>query len=104
MHMPSEPVWSWVETPIGEEVEKTIEFFEFVLDEHCMTVGIEGDAAATAPIDRSLFRRAVSNLLQNAIQHSPDAARIEVRIEPRGGAVQVAVGALLGSLLDRDWA
>jgi len=80
-----------VVTPIEQEVAKTIDFFEFLLDEREMSVAIEGDARASAPIETSLFRRAMSNLLQNAIQHSPDQACIAIRIEEREAAVRVSV-------------
>jgi len=80
-----------VVAPIGQQVSKTIEFFEVLLDERQMSVEILGDSAAAAPIEISLFRRALSNLLQNAIQHSSDGARIQIQIEQREASVQIAV-------------
>src|SRR5450756_2033862 len=50
-------------------VEVTIEFFEPLLDETGTTVAIEGELAARATMNIALFRRALSNLLQNAIEH-----------------------------------
>ena len=58
-------------SPVAQEVRKTIEFFEFVLDESRSQVGIAGDVQAAAQLESALFRRAMSNLLQNAIEHSP---------------------------------
>ena len=52
-----------------------------------MTVQVEGDAVA--PIEKSLFRRALTNLLQNAIQHSRPGARVVVRIGQHGRSAQV---------------
>jgi two-component system heavy metal sensor histidine kinase CusS len=80
-----------VVAPIVEEVRKTIEFFEVLLDERRMSVEIEGDRAALAPIETSLFRRALSNLLQNAIQHSSECAQIRIRIAQREASVRIAV-------------
>jgi len=80
-----------VVAPIGEEVAKTIEFFEVLLDERKIPVVILGERAAAAPIETSLFRRALSNLLQNAIEHSSEGERIEVRIEQREASVRIAV-------------
>ncbi|WP_213956132.1 MULTISPECIES: heavy metal sensor histidine kinase [unclassified Variovorax] len=67
-----------VASSIAQEVGKTVEFLDLLLDEAGMTVHVEGDAVA--PIQTSLFRRALTNLLQNAIQHSRPGARVDVHI------------------------
>jgi two-component system sensor histidine kinase CpxA len=41
--------------------------------------------------DVELLRRAVENVLRNAIHHAPAASEIEVRLESRDGATQVSV-------------
>lgn len=92
---------------LAEEVGKAVEFMDVVLDEAGMRVEVEGDARAG--IETSLFRRAITNLLQNAVQYSASGAEIRVLIEPREQAVQVAVanpgepipGEHLGRLFDR---
>ena len=58
---------------VAHEVEMTIEFFEPLLDETGTTVTIEGELRAQATMNIALFRRALSNLLQNAIEHSARA-------------------------------
>jgi two-component system heavy metal sensor histidine kinase CusS len=81
-----------VRTPVAAEVAKTIEFFEFVLDEMRLTVDIEGDTGAQAAIDTARFRRAMTNLLQNAIQHTARGERIIVRIaRQQPAAVRITV-------------
>jgi len=79
------------EVVLAQEVEKTIEFFEFVLDESGTTVRIEGEAQARATINVALFRRALSNLLQNAIEHSVPGSRLAVGIARQADAVWVSV-------------
>jgi two-component system heavy metal sensor histidine kinase CusS len=79
------------EVVVAQEVEKTIEFFEFVLDESGTTVGIEGEAQARATINVALFRRALSNLLQNAIEHSVPGSRLAVGIARQADAVWISV-------------
>jgi len=90
-----EAATSLVYTAIADEVQKTIEFFEFVLDEMQMSVEVVGDVGAKSMIETALFRRALTNLLQNAIQHSPAGARITVSIDAQQQdeqqRVQVAV-------------
>jgi two-component system, OmpR family, heavy metal sensor histidine kinase CusS len=87
-------------TPVAQEVHKTIEFFEFVLDESRTQVGIAGDVQAQARLESALFRRAMSNLLQNAIEHSPPGAQITVTLREEPAATWIAVsnpGAPIGA-------
>ncbi|MFL6700076.1 MAG: heavy metal sensor histidine kinase [Vitreoscilla sp.] len=76
---------------VAHEVEMTIEFFEPLLDETGTTVAIEGEQHVQATMNIALFRRAVSNLLQNAIEHSAGGARLVVTITRRDGAIGIAV-------------
>jgi two-component system heavy metal sensor histidine kinase CusS len=80
-----------VRTPVAAEVGKTIEFFEFVLDDMRLKVEIEGDTEAEASLDTARFRRAMTNLLQNAVQHTECGGSITVRIESRPHSVRIAV-------------
>jgi two-component system heavy metal sensor histidine kinase CusS len=80
-----------VRTSVAEEVAKTIEFFEFVLDDMRLTVDIEGDTGAQAALDTARFRRAMTNLLQNSIQHTARGERIVVRITRQAAEVVIAV-------------
>ena len=76
---------------VAREVELTIEFFEPLLDETGTTVAIEGELRTQATMNVALFRRALSNLLQNAIEHSAAGARLVVTITQRAGAIWIAV-------------
>jgi two-component system heavy metal sensor histidine kinase CusS len=77
-----------VASSIAQEVAKTIDFLDLLLDEAGMTVHVEGDAIA--PIQTALFRRALTNLLQNAIQHSHAGACVRVRIAQGEHAAEVS--------------
>lgn len=68
-----------VQVSLAEEMGKIVEFFEMLLDDGGLQVHLSGDAHAM--VQRPLLRRAMSNLLQNAIQHGVGNAPIEVRIE-----------------------
>jgi len=74
---------------IAEEVNKTVEFLDFIMDEADVTVRVQGDASAQ--IEISLFRRAVTNLLHNAIQHSKAKAEIVVDVTDDQSEVRIAV-------------
>jgi two-component system heavy metal sensor histidine kinase CusS len=77
--------------PIVCEVQKTVDFLEFLLDDMQMTAAIEGDADLRAPIDTALFRRAMTNLLHNAIQHSERGAHIDILVSRSDRWVRIAV-------------
>lgn len=74
---------------LAAEIRKTVEFFEVLLEEAGLTVQIDGDAQAV--IETSLFHRAMSNLLQNAVQHAPRGSRLLARVEPARGMARVSV-------------
>nr|WP_254696268.1 heavy metal sensor histidine kinase [Lysobacter enzymogenes] len=64
--------------PLAAEVAKTGEFLEYLLEEAGMRLRIDG--AADAWIDTSLFRRAMTNLLHNAVQHATPGSEIVVEV------------------------
>lgn len=75
---------------IAEEVALTAEFLDILIEEAGVSLKIEGDAEAL--IDRSLFRRAIANLLYNAIQHGARNSTIRIRIEDGEASVSIQVG------------
>lgn len=78
-----------VRTSIAEEVAKSVEFLDMLLEDACCSLRIEGDAQAL--IERSLFGRAITNLLYNAIQHCDRNSAIVIRIESIADGVSVSV-------------
>ena len=74
---------------LREEIQKTVDFLELIIDEAGVSVQIAGDARAS--IEVSLFRRAATNLLQNAVQHSPPGAEIVVEVKKEGDVARVVV-------------
>ena len=79
------------DTCIAAEIGKAAEFLELSLEEAEKTVAIEGDLAARACVDAPLLRRAIVNLLHNAILYSSDHARLLARIGKAGAAVSIEV-------------
>jgi two-component system heavy metal sensor histidine kinase CusS len=80
-----------VQSSVAAEVGKTIEFLELILDETHETIRVDGDTTAQAMIETSLFRRAMANLLQNAIEHSRSGAQNRVIIERQPARVRIGV-------------
>ncbi|MFX5570534.1 ATP-binding protein, partial [Acinetobacter baumannii] len=63
----------------------------FVLDDTGMSITVAGDLEATATMETALFKRALTNLIQNAIQHSPQGAQLRIDISGGEEMVRVAV-------------
>jgi two-component system heavy metal sensor histidine kinase CusS len=71
--------------PVGmaELVRQVVEFHEAPMEERNLSVDIVGDAHL--PIDEPLVKRAVSNLLGNAIRYADAGSRLCVRIASEPG-------------------
>lgn len=69
---------------LREECEKALAFFQPVLDENGVAAVVEGNAEVRG--DHLLIRRAIANLLSNAVRHTPRGGRIRlsVRAVPEG--------------------
>lgn len=60
--------------------QQVVEFHEAAIDEAGVQVAVEGDAVAA--VDEPLFKRAVSNLLGNALRFADRGSRVTIRIAP----------------------
>ncbi|HEL5402983.1 TPA: heavy metal sensor histidine kinase [Stenotrophomonas maltophilia] len=74
---------------LAEEVAAAGDFLEFLFEEAGLTLRIEGEA--TASIDPSLFRRALTNLLHNAVQHARPGSVVRVQLQAEGVQARIAV-------------
>ncbi len=76
--------------PAGREVDAVCEFYEALSQERGVTVESEGEGLVLG--DPVLFRRAVSNLLANALNHTPAGGRVTMStFARRDGTVEVRV-------------
>jgi two-component system, OmpR family, heavy metal sensor histidine kinase CusS len=75
---------------VAREVRELFEFFDALAEEKGIALVVTGDGTLFG--DRLMIRRAISNLLANAIDHAPRGGSVDVRIEPaNGGALRIAV-------------
>jgi two-component system heavy metal sensor histidine kinase CusS len=74
---------------LRDEVERLIEFFGIAAEER--GIALQAHGRATVSADRAMLRQALSNLLSNAIRHSPDGERVDVVLERSEGAVTASV-------------
>lgn len=62
----------------AQEVEKVVDYYDAVAEEAGLRLSVSGDCMVNA--DRELLRRAVTNLLSNAIRHSPRGGEVSIRL------------------------
>ncbi|WZV79032.1 ATP-binding protein [Burkholderia pseudomallei] len=74
---------------LAAELTRMLAFLEMSLDDAQLRAELTGDARAS--VDPSLFGRAMTNLLINAIQHMRAENTIRATIAPRGETVEIAV-------------
>jgi two-component system heavy metal sensor histidine kinase CusS len=74
---------------LADEVRKVADYLAPLLDDAKVKVDVQGDARL--PVDPALFRRAVSNLLHNAIQHGRAGGMVVVRVGAEQGLPAVSV-------------
>lgn len=72
-----------------DEIQAVCEFYEAVIAERKVDVACRGDAPLQA--DQALFRRAVSNLLSNALDHTPNGGHVDLSVEKTGPSVILRV-------------
>ncbi|MCL5965907.1 MAG: heavy metal sensor histidine kinase [Deltaproteobacteria bacterium] len=65
----------------GKEIEATREFYEAVAREQRVEVTCHG--TGTVHADPTLFRRAVSNILSNALRHTPPGGKVAISVRER---------------------
>ncbi|ABM42869.1 heavy metal sensor signal transduction histidine kinase [Acidovorax sp. JS42] len=66
-----------------------VEFYEAVAEEKRIRLRLEGDGDVEG--DRLMFRRALSNLLSNALRHTPEAGTITIHIAGTAQSTVVSV-------------
>lgn len=71
------------------EAAALLEFYEALADEKDIRMKLSGAGQVVG--DRLMLRRALSNLLSNAIRHTPQGETVEVTIEAEAGQVKLTV-------------
>jgi two-component system heavy metal sensor histidine kinase CusS len=88
---------------LGVEARSLAEFFELAAGEDGKSITVRGDA--TVMCDRAMSRRAITNLLSNAVRYAPRGAKISVDVHSSAdGSAAVAVTNPAASLSDAELA
>ena len=74
---------------LAAEAHRVAEFFDAALEERGLHLAIDGDHIVDA--NASLIRRALVNLVDNAIKYTPDGGTIVIAIDGRNGSVRLRV-------------
>ncbi|WP_166358616.1 heavy metal sensor histidine kinase [Pseudomonas akapageensis] len=74
---------------LGDEVQRVADLFVIAAEEKQIHLQVIGQATVAG--DRLMIQRALSNLLSNALRHSPPGARIGLEIEQHAECFAVAV-------------
>ena len=75
---------------LAAEVRELFEFYDALAEDRQISMALIGQGAVHG--DRLMLRRAISNLLSNAIDHTPHGGRVNVCLEPAGdGGVRLSV-------------
>lgn len=86
-HLPQPPACDDLDA--AREIKTIVEFHEPLADELAITVAITGETKLRA--DSSLLRRAVGNLLMNALSHTPPHGCITVQLRQKPDAAEITV-------------
>jgi two-component system heavy metal sensor histidine kinase CusS len=73
----------------AREVQALLEFYDVVADEKRIRLSAQGDGQIFG--DRLMFRRAVSNLLSNALRHTPDEGDVHIDVVEGRATTEITV-------------
>ena len=74
---------------LGREVDALLEFYALLAEDSQIALTREGNGQIAG--DRSMLRRALSNLLDNALRYTPGGGAIKVLIEETAGHVRISI-------------
>ncbi len=76
---------------VGTELHTVREFYEPAAADRGIRLEVVADCRVEAVLNRPLFQRAVGNLIENALAHTPAGGRVALSVTPAGGWVEVVV-------------
>lgn len=77
---------------VNEAVKELMSEYQAVADQHRITITVqEAVGGAQIKADRIFLKHAIANLVDNAIQYSPDGSEIQVVVKRERGEVTIAV-------------
>ncbi|WP_312492462.1 heavy metal sensor histidine kinase [Pseudomonas cremoris] len=80
---------SFTPVSLADEAQRVMELFALSAEDKQLSLTLSGDAQVHG--DRLMIQRALSNLLSNAIRHSPQGAHISLLVEAYDGHASISV-------------
>ncbi len=80
---------SFTPVSLADEAQRVMELFALSAEDKQLSLTLSGDAQVRG--DRLMIQRALSNLLSNAIRHSPQGAHISLLVEAYDGHASISV-------------
>ncbi len=77
--------------PLAALVEDVVQCCDLEAQARRCRIVVSGDRGGTIAGDPELLRRAVENVLRNAIRYAPDGSDIDVRIDDHNGSTRISV-------------
>ena len=85
---------------LSNEINNLLEFYSILAEDKAMNLSAEGEATLQA--NRLMIRRAVGNLLTNAIRHSPEGSWVKLHMASLPDEVQITVSNAGGPIPESD--
>ena len=77
---------------VGEAVTAVLAPYLTLAEAHAQTLDVQVPSDTTATLDATLFKRALSNVVANALQNTPDGGKVQVTCKQHGeSAVRLSV-------------
>jgi two-component system heavy metal sensor histidine kinase CusS len=76
---------------VGRELEAVREFYEPAAAEAGVRLRVAAEGAGLARVDRALLQRAIGNLVENALRHTPSGGAVTLVAGPAAGGVRLEV-------------
>ncbi|MBU3720798.1 MAG: heavy metal sensor histidine kinase [Burkholderiaceae bacterium] len=73
----------------ADEVQALIDFYEAVADDKSIALTLEGNGPVQG--DRLMFRRALSNLMSNALRYAPSGSCVKITVASRTNCTDISV-------------
>ena len=76
---------------VAPELEKLREFFEATAGKAGIALEVNAPAELIADLDSTLVQRALADLIENALAHTPRGGRVALRASPENNALRIEV-------------